>query len=448
METPLAETKLQSHTPVWKHILWAVVAVIFFWLLSKIPNTIIVFSLAWLISFLLNPAIDALQGKKIGPVKHCSRGMAVGIVAGLLIGIVVAAGSLTVPHLVDQVQNLLSLQDTINDPMELPMKLREKVEPLLAKVPEAFRAQAMERATDFIQNSASKIGSWVTIALAGLGSFLGELISGIFLVGTAFLVSLYMLMNWHGMGEAFLEKLPRTYRDEVRSLSKKMNDIFGAYVKATILTSIACTIATFISLVLLTTITGHDFPYKGLVAFVAGIAYPVPVIGIIATSILGGVLGYLPENDLGFGLAVLVMINVVNAIIDRTVQPKLMSDAIGVSELFVMFAAFAGGEVAGIWGMLLGIPVAAMGKALFEWFHTNFLVVEELTPEEVREVRGPDMVEDELDEPPPPAEETADEKQPEPEPEPEPDDGESEPDEKAEPPKAKSKKKKPKKKKS
>ena len=169
-----------------------------------------------------------------------------------------------------------------------------------------------------------------------------------------------------------------------------MNTIFGGYLKATILTSIACMIATFISLLLLSGITGHDFPYKGLVAFVAGIAYPVPVIGIIATSILGGVLGYIPESNLGFGIAVLITINVVNVIIDRTVQPKLMSDAIGVSELFVMFAAFAGGEVAGIWGMLLGIPVAAMGKALFEWFHVNFLVVEELTPEERREILGPD----------------------------------------------------------
>jgi hypothetical protein len=135
-------------------------------------------------------------------------------------------------------------------------------------------------------------------------------------------------------------------------------------------------IATFISLLLICLITGKEFPYKGLVAFVAGLSYPVPVIGIIATSILGGVLGFVSEG-IGFGIVVLVVINVVNIIIDRTVQPRLMSDAIGVSELFVMFAAFAGGEVAGVWGMLLGIPVAAMGKTLFEWFHLNFLLVDE-----------------------------------------------------------------------
>jgi len=296
---------------------------------------------------------------------------------------------MVVPHLTDQVQRLLALQDTFSDPADLSEALRLKVEPILARVPQAYREQAMAQGAELIQNSTTTIGVWVSKLLATLGSFFGQLISGILLLCTAFLVSLFMLMNWHGMAEQFLFKLPRQYRDEVRSLSQKMNEIFGGYLKATILTSIACTIATFISLVLLSWITGHDFPYKGLVAFVAGLAYPVPVVGIIATSILGGVLGYLPESDLGFGLLVLVVINVVNMLIDNTVQRKLMSDAIGVSELFVMFAAFAGGEAAGVWGMLLGIPVAAMGKALFEWFHANFLVVEELTPEEIRQVRGP-----------------------------------------------------------
>lgn len=374
---------IRAQTPLWKHILWAVVAVLFLWALAQIPNTIIVFSMAWLIAYLLNPAVDALQAR-IG-----SRTRAISMITLIIVSMMVAAGAWMVPHLTDQVQRLLSLQDSIQDPMTLPMTLREKVEPLLARVPEAYRDQAMERASTFIQDSASKIGAWVSAAIGWLGSFLGQLLSGVFLVCTAFLISLYMLMNWHGMGETFLQTLPKQYRDEVRSLSQKMNQIFGAYVKATILTSIACMIATFVSLVILSSVTGHAFPYKGLIAFVAGIAYPVPVIGIIATSILGGVLGYLPESNVGFGVAVLVVINVVNMIIDRTVQPKLMSDAIGVSELFVMFAAFAGGEVAGIWGMLLGIPVAAMGKALFDWFHSNFLLVEELSEEEIREVRGP-----------------------------------------------------------
>lgn len=369
------ETKVA--TPVYKHVLWALVAVGFVWAATKITSTLIVFSVAWLIAYLLNPAVEVLEGKKIGPIQECSRGTAVTLIAGFLVGLIVAAGAMLVPQLSDQVQKLIHLQDTIEDPMALPMALQEKVEPILAKVPEKYRDEIMERGTKFVQEFAGKIGGWVTAAIKSIGAFFGEMLSGIFLICTSFLISIYMLMTWNGMFDELLSKLPRRYRDEVLSLSATMNKIFGGYLKATILTSVACSAATFVCLLLLSTISGHAFPYKGIVSFVAGIAYPIPVIGIIATSILGGVLGYLPEANLGFGFAVLIAINIVNGIIDRTVQPKLMSDAIGVSELFVMFAAFAGGEVAGIWGMLLGIPVAAMGKALFEWFHLNFLLVDD-----------------------------------------------------------------------
>ncbi len=430
----MSNQPVEQQTPIYKHILWAVVAIGFVWAASKITSTLIVFSVAWLIAYLLNPAVAAMEGKRIGPIANCSRGTAVGLIAFLLVGFVVGAASLLVPQLTEQVQKLIHLQDTIEDPMALPMALQEKVEPLLAKVPAQYRDEVMERGTAFVQEFGGKIGGWVTSALKSIGNFFAEMLSGIFLICTSFLISMYMLTTWDGMFDEILAKLPRRYRDEVLSLSTTMNKIFGGYLKATILTSLACMVATFVCLLLLQLISGHDFPYKGIVSFVAGIAYPVPVIGIIATSILGGVLGYLPESNLGFGFAVLVAINVVNGIIDRTVQPKLMSDAIGVSELFVMFAAFAGGEVAGIWGMLLGIPVAAMGKALFEWFHLNFLLVDD--PEGSPPPAGP--IPDPVPEESPEADGTDPAPEPDPEPEPKPS-KESEPEPK---PKAKQKPKK------
>lgn len=392
-EGPEVNIKSVTQAPVWKHLLWAIVAILGIWALSKIPSTMIVFSMAWLIAYLLNPAVDALAGKRLGPIKKCSRGQAVGIVASLLLGVMIASGSLMLPQLTDQIERLLSIQQKLGDPAKLPVMLREKAEPWLARVPAQYRETAMAKATTLIQDSASKIGHWASEIIRSVGAFIGQLLSAIFLVSSAFLVSLYMLMNWHNLAGDMLEKLPRQYQREVRSLSVKLNEIFGGYLKATILTAIACMIATFVSLLILSwgfSLSGKEvnFPYKGLVAFVAGISYPVPIIGIIATSILGGVLGLFSDGPF-FGLCVLGMINVVNVLIDRTVQPRLMSDAIGVSELFVMFAAFAGGEVAGVWGMLLGIPVAAMGKTLFEWFHLNFLLVEDPRKQAAIEAQPP-----------------------------------------------------------
>ncbi|MGE0493969.1 MAG: AI-2E family transporter [Vulcanimicrobiota bacterium] len=360
----------------WRTVLWLVVLLVGFMLLAHITNTLLVFGLAWLIAYLLNPVVDLLEGQKLGPVKELKRGVAISLVYLILIGALLAVAALLFPQVSHQMEKVLALQSTLDDPIELRFRIQEKIDFLMDKLrlPTETRDQLFKRAAELVQDSTSKIGSWVGKAFQYLAAFIGQMVSGLFLFITALIVSIYMLQNWHDSGDVFVEWLPYDYQDDARALGLKMNEIFGGYLKATIITSLACGVATLVALWILSTIWGAHFPYIFLIAFIAGMTYPIPILGIIGTSIVGGVLGFLPENDLGFAVAVFVVINVVNSIIDRTVQPKLMSDAIGVSELFVMFAAFAGGELMGIWGMLLGIPVAAMAKTLFVWFHGRFLV--------------------------------------------------------------------------
>jgi hypothetical protein len=45
-----------------------------------------------------------------------------------------------------------------------------------------------------------------------------------------------------------------------------------------------------------------------------------------------------------------------------------MSESVGVSPITVMFAIFAGGELFGVPGLILGIPAAALLKVLFGYF--------------------------------------------------------------------------------
>lgn len=367
--------------PGWlRNILWLVVLAGGLWFAANIQNTIIVSVSAWLIAYLLNPAVEVLEGQKLGPIKKCSRNMAIGIIFTFLCGLGIAFMSWMIPEVTHQLGKLVAIQDVISQPDELKQQLETRANAILdtLKIPEESRGDLQERAMNSIRDGASQIGRWVGKALQYLANFFGQLVSGFVLFLTALLFSVYLLQDWPTLGHGMVDFLPPNYRDDAEALSAKMNEIFGGYLKATILTSVAVSIATFITLLVIKLATGAEFPYLILVSVVAGITYPIPVLGIVGTSILGGVLGFLPENNLGFAVAVLVGINVVNSLIDRTVQPKLMGDAIGVSPLFVMFAAFAGGELAGIWGMLLGIPVAAMAKALMAWFHGRFLIWPEM----------------------------------------------------------------------
>jgi predicted PurR-regulated permease PerM len=61
-------------------------------------------------------------------------------------------------------------------------------------------------------------------------------------------------------------------------------------------------------------------------------------------------------------------------IADNLLVPKIMSDRVGVSPIGVMFAVFAGGELFGIPGLLLGIPAAALIKVLFKYFVQPYIL--------------------------------------------------------------------------
>ena len=51
-----------------------------------------------------------------------------------------------------------------------------------------------------------------------------------------------------------------------------------------------------------------------------------------------------------------------------------MARSVGVSPIAVMFAVFAGGELFGLPGLILGIPAAALLKVLFGYFVQPYVI--------------------------------------------------------------------------
>ena len=63
-----------------------------------------------------------------------------------------------------------------------------------------------------------------------------------------------------------------------------------------------------------------------------------------------------------------VIVFTVARVADNLLVPKVMSESVGVSPIVVMFAVFAGGELFGLPGLLLGIPAAALAKVAWRFF--------------------------------------------------------------------------------
>jgi predicted PurR-regulated permease PerM len=355
--------------------LWLAALALGLWFLTRIEFTLTVFCLAWLIAYLMNPLVSRLQGGRLGPVKHCPRGLAVATIYFCILAAFVLVGSLLFPTIAGQVDRLMEIQQAIYNPHQLAVTVQDQGEKLVGMVPQQYRAQLLDKLRASIGSITQEIGQAVGFGVSRLASFFGQIVAGAVIFLSALLISVYMVLSWSAMGAGFIGWFPLSYQEDVVRLLERMNKIFGGYLRATILTSCAAGVCTTLGLWLFTVVSGQAVPYLQVIGLIAGLLYPIPLFGILSSSIAGGVLAFLPENDLSTSIWVTGIVFSVMVVVDRTLLPKLMSDAIGVSPLFVIFAAAAGGEfLGGVWGMLLGIPLAAMMKALFEWVHDRFMI--------------------------------------------------------------------------
>ena len=322
------------------------------WFLTRIQVTLSIFGLAWLIAYLTRPIVLLFEGKRVGPIRQCPRALAVGTVYFLLLTVLFVVGSLAFPAVTGQFERLLDLQHALYHPQELAAAIQNQGERLVNLVPNQYRAELLERLKSSVGNLTAMVGQGLTEGLGFLAAFFKQMAAGAAVFISALLISIYLLFGWESLYFSLVSAFPGRYRHNFIELIGKMNQIFGGYVRATIIASLVNALASL-----------------------AGLTYPIPLFGILSSVVTAVILGFVPDSDITTGLMVGGVVAVVSITIDRVLTPKLMGDAIGVSPMFVIFAAAAGGEfLGGVWGMLLGIPLAAMTKAFFLWFHDLFLV--------------------------------------------------------------------------
>ena len=111
-----------------------------------------------------------------------------------------------------------------------------------------------------------------------------------------------------------------------------------------------------------------------LIGIIAGLISFVPYLGA-ATGIVLAVLAALVQAQ-GFDLKLLVLVGVVftvgQLIESYILTPRIVGDRIGLHPVAVIFAIMAGGQLFGFVGMLIALPVAAVGNVLLRYAHERY----------------------------------------------------------------------------
>jgi len=207
------------------------------------------------------------------------------------------------------------------------------------------------RLTEWLGHIPHLIGEFAPSVLQSLLSIASNLMN----VFLGFVVSIYLLSEKEKFG-AGLKRLCFTLfsgehaRGMIR-LVRRADQIFGRYLKGMVIDALIVGVMMTISMLV------FRIPYAVLIGFLVGISnmipYFGPFIGAIPSAII--VLIVSPIKALWF----LVLIVVIQQIDGNFIAPKILGESIGLSPFWVLFSTLVFGNLFGIMGLLLGVPVFA-----------------------------------------------------------------------------------------
>ena len=330
----------------------AVVAAIVFalYLLARMPRTVEVFIVATLMAYGINPIVRRLSTRM-------PRLVAIGIAFGALLIFVLVLGFVIVPDTVAQLQTFFANSG------DLFGGVQTAVNSWQTWITAHFGAKVLpSQFQDIESNALSQLSVGVNNLVLSAGNLVVGIASNIVVGITAVVLSYYFLARLDEIRESFFSLFPDRSKPAAIHVAREISRVVGGFVFGQFVLCAFTGIATWIVLA----IAGSQ--YALLLGALTGLLYALPFLGIVVAVVLGLLLGSLQGWTMA--LITVVAIAVISKISDILLVPKVMGESVGVSPIAVIFAIFAGGELFGVWGLVLAIPAAALIKLAWNlWIH-------------------------------------------------------------------------------
>ncbi len=209
---------------------------------------------------------------------------------------------------------------------------------------------------------------WKQVLTLMTSTFKGTLSLFISIIGTLIipLYLYYLLKDFDNIKEGIVSLIPERRRDFVVSKFSEIDEALSAFIRGQL--SI-CLILAFIYSIGLTLI-GVDLAL--VIGIFSGIAFLIPYVGTFLGILAASFMAVLEFHDVRHIIYILILYGGAQALEGAVITPKSIGDKIGLHPLVIIVAIITGGELFGLMGMLVAVPVAAILKIVISSALENY----------------------------------------------------------------------------
>ena len=321
-------------------LLTAVVVLGALFLLWRVRTFVGWFVIALFLAAVLNPAVNWLQRRH----RLIKRPIAIALTyLGVLVVLLFVVG-IFLPLLVDQINGLTKFVNTA--------------------------AQAPEGPTQYIRGLAKENGlgglvQRIDVEISDIRKELGEALGNLFsatgqiavsaagflaALATVLTLTFFLILGSERYVNAGVGLFAQRHQPLVRRILGQAAGAVSGYVSGNLAISLICGVTTFIVLLVL------GMPYAAPLALLVAVLDLIPLVGATLGGALLVIVGLFVEP--WKAVVLLIFVLVYQQVESNLLQPLVYSQAVQLNGLVILIALLVGGQLLGIPGALLAIPVA------------------------------------------------------------------------------------------
>lgn len=306
------------------------------WLLFFLKDLVLIVLTAIVLASAVEPAVHWFVKKK------WPRSVAVLSVYALIVGVFIGVIYLILPPLVEEMRGFI-----VNLPEFLSsLRLDSVFSSSTTNALQPFISPA------FISALLSQLQSLIVPTSGGALGVVYGIFGGILSFILIIVLSVYFAFQETGVDDFLRLVVPVKHQSYAVNLWKRSRHKIGLWMQGQLILSLIIGVLGYLWLSIL------QVPYAFLIAIFAAMVEIIPMFGSFVSGTIAVIIG---ATTGGTQLALLVAggFIIINLLQSHLIYPLVVKQVIGVPPLMVILAMIAGGQLAGFFGVLLSVPLAA-----------------------------------------------------------------------------------------
>ncbi|MCE7068399.1 AI-2E family transporter [Dyadobacter sp. CY326] len=319
-------------------ILVALIAIVY--ILFSLRETIIPLAFSVLLAILLHPVcvwLERHRVPRIGAILLSILSLfVVLVVLGYVVSLQIGSFAEELPRITEKAEAILDQTFTMGE-----------------RYFNISRTQQVSEAKKYLINALSE----------GRAVLLSTLVTTTGALSTSILIPLYIFffLLYRDFFRRFVHKAITNVPDEsLNILLKKIYDVIQSYLSGLFLVILIVGVLNSIGLLIL------GIPHAIFFGFLAGFLILIPYIGILIGSVLPALLAIVTMDSPWYAVGVVGVMGFVQFLEGNFITPNIVGSKVSVNPLAAIIALFLGGQLWGLSGLILALPVTAILKVVFD----------------------------------------------------------------------------------